>query len=151
MSDAHAPTTQLKTLVELMALAGSPQSTIAKVLDISVPTLTAHYREELDLSKPRRLAQVAGIAFQMAVGRPAKFDGEGRMTQSEIKPDRTMVMFILKTQAGWKETSVVELSDPSAGARDRLASAIDRFFAAGVGGGGPEAEAAKEPDRSRPN
>lgn len=151
--EAHQPTSQSRQLVELLALAGVPQTTIAKLIadGISVPTLTAHYREELDLSKPRRIAQVAGMAFQMALGRPAKFDDAGRLVQSEIKPDKTMVMFILKTQAGWKETSVLELADPTLGARERLASEVDRLLAAIHGAGGAEGEAPAGLDPERPN
>lgn len=151
--EAHQPTSDSRQLVEVLALAGIAQSTIAKLIGggISVPTLAAHYREELDLAKPRRLAQVAGMAFQMALGRPARFDAEGRLIQSEIRPDKTMVMFILKTQAGWKETSVLELADPTLGARDRLASEVDRLIAAIHGDGGPAAEAVAGLDPERPN
>lgn len=130
MSEQHVPTPEWRQLVGLMTAAGFAQQIIAPILKISVPTLKLHYADELATSKGTYLGRVASMAFAMALGRPAKYDAEGRLIQAELKPDRAMVMFILKTQGGWKETSVVEISDPTAGARDRLSSAVDRVLAA---------------------
>lgn len=151
MSEAHAPTAESRQLVGLMTAAGFAQGIIAPLLRISVPTLTAHYDQELKSAKGEYLSRVAQMAFAMALGRPAQYDAEGRQLRAEVKPDRAMVMFILKTQGGWKETSVVEVSDPTAGARERLASAIDRVLAAQLGEGGAEAGSASGLDQQRPN
>lgn len=128
--EAHKPTDESRGHVELLTAVGITQVNIAAILGISVPTLKAHYGDELKLGKAKMIAQVGATLFQQAVGRPAKYDGNGRLIQSELKPDRTSAIFIMKTQAGWKETSVVEISDPTAGARERLAGAVSSTLAA---------------------
>lgn len=149
MSAEHEPTPATRQNVELLALAGTRQEVIASIVGISVPTLKAHYSAELDQAKWKRIAQVAGTVYQAAVGRPARFDNDGRLVQSELKPNLTAGIFILKTQAGWKETSVVEHVDPSAGARDRLAAAVNRALATVPQPGAPEP--AEQPDTARLN
>lgn len=152
MSEQHQPTPQTRQLVELLSFAGYTQVQIAAVVTpagISVPTLKLHYGTELNVSKVTRLAGVAGMALQMAMGRPAKYDEKDRLIQAEIKPNPAMVMFLCKTQLGWKETNVIEHVDPSAGARDRLARAVDSVLASFKPAGGAAPGAAEPPDSER--
>ena len=154
MSAQHVPTPQTRQLVEMLSFAGYPQAQIAKSLTaegISVPTLKKHYADELEGSKVRRLAGVAGMAYQMAMGRPATFDRDGNQLTKEIKPNPAMVMFICKTQLGWKETSVLEVTDPSAGARDRLAGTVDKLIATFDGNGRSTPAPPAAPDQERLN
>lgn len=151
MSAAHQPTASQRQYVELCVAAGIPQDAIAGLIGISIPTLKAHYGAELQLGKYKMIAQVAATQYQLAVGRPAKYDEEGRKIQSELKPYGPSGMFILKCQGGWKETHVVEHLDPTAGATDRLNAAIGRVLAAFDGNERTETEAAQEPNQSRPH
>lgn len=151
MSAEHQPTTKTRDAVEMLVASGIQQQHVAGVLGISVPTLKRHYSEELELGKAKKLAAVAATVFQAAVGRPARFDERNNKTQSEIKPNLAAAFFILKCQGGWKETNVVEVVDPSAGARERLAREVDRCLTAIDGEGGAAADAPAGLDQQRPN
>lgn len=145
--EAHAPTQKTRDAVEMLVASGIQQKHIAGILAISVPTLKLHYPEELELGKAKKLAAVAATIFQSAVGRPAKFDELGNKVQSEIKPDKASAFFIMKCQGGWKETNVVEVVDPTAGARERLAGIVDRTLAASAGAGSLAPSEGLDPER----
>lgn len=147
MSAEHEPTPKTRDAVEMMIASGIQQQHIAGILSISVPTLKRHYPDELALGKAKKLAAVAATVFQAAVGRPARFDERGNKVQSELKPDKASAFFILKCQGGWKETSVVEFVDPTAGALERLTSAVDRALAASAEAG--SIEPSPQPDSER--
>lgn len=146
---AHQPTAQNRTYVELLTACGIPQAAIAGLMGISVPTLTAHYRDELDFGKQKMLGQVGATLFQGAIGRPARFDETGNKLQAELKPNMAAAMFIMKCQGGWKETHVVEHVDPTAGATERLNAALDSVLAAFDEDGRAALEAAAAADRGR--
>jgi len=78
-------------MVELHTTAGTDQETVARLLNIDSKTLRKHYREELDLSKAKANAAVAGVLFNKAKS-----------------GDVASMIFWLKTQAGWKETTRLE-------------------------------------------
>ena len=82
----HEPTKQLRELVKMHALVGTPQAVIADVLDMDVKTLRKHYRRELDLATHQANAQVGGALFNKAV-----------------KGDTAAAIFWLKTRAGFRE------------------------------------------------
>ncbi|MEO0496825.1 MAG: hypothetical protein AAF141_05565 [Pseudomonadota bacterium] len=80
-----------RDLVKGMVMIGVPQDHIAKALGISPTTLTKHFRQEIDGGMSVRIAEVANNLFNIATG-----DGAQAVTAA---------IFIMKTQAGWKETS----------------------------------------------
>lgn len=150
----HTPTPETRQLVELLALAGMRQSQIASAVGegISIPTLKKHYGPLLEVAKIKRLGGVAGMAYTLAMGRPAIYDPKtGALLHEELKPDRSMVQFILRTQAGWKETIGVELTDPTAGARDRLAGIVAKQRAAQLSDGDAAPGPAEQSDPARLN
>lgn len=147
--EAHRPTPQTRQHVELLTAVGIPQAHIAGILGISVPTLKTHYSQEIEIGAAKMLSQVAATLFQGAVGRPARFDEQGNKISAELKPNYACGMFIMKCRGGWKETSVVEHVDPSAGAAERLAAAINRTLAASAEPS--PLEALGEPNPERPN
>lgn len=149
MSAEHEPSQKTREAVEMLVASGIQQAHIAGILQISVPTLKRHYGDELELGKAKKIAAVAATVFQAAVGRPAKFDERGNKVQSEIKPDKASAFFILKCQGGWKETSVVEVVDPTVGALERLTSAVDRTLAASASAG--SLATTPTPNLERPN
>lgn len=96
MSNKHEPTKQLRELVKMHALVGTPQSVIADVLEINDKTLRKYYRRELDLATHQANAQVGGALFNKAV-----------------KGDTTAAIFWLKTRAGFREAKEDFSNEPA--------------------------------------
>lgn len=90
MPTEFEPTPQDRALVETLAGYGVPQEGIAKLVKISIPTLTKHFAEELEVGVLKANLAVAGNLFRMATG-----DGKGAAVSA---------FFWLKTRARWKET-----------------------------------------------
>lgn len=91
-----APTKDQRTLVGIMAGCGFKHELIAERIGIDDKTLRKHFREELTEGKSAANAIVAQSLFKKATG-----DGSQSVTAA---------IFWMKTQAGWKETTVSELS-----------------------------------------
>lgn len=87
------PTDKEVAKVRLYAGLGSTQENIATLLGKSVDTLTRNERtaDALAAGKAETIAKVAGSLVRKA-----------------LSGDTTSAIFYLKTQAGWKETSVNE-------------------------------------------
>lgn len=90
---AHEPTEATRQTVQMHTMVGTPQEVVADVLGIDSKTLRKHYRDELDLAKARANASVCGSLYKKCMA-----------------GDTTAMIFWLKTQAQWKETTVVESS-----------------------------------------
>jgi hypothetical protein len=90
----HIPTPASRSLVQIHATVGTRQELIADLLDIDPKTLRKHYRTELDHSKARANAEIGGALFKKARA-----------------GDTASMIFWMKTQAGWKETTVIEGKD----------------------------------------
>ena len=116
---AHQPTAQTRRTAESMSAFGIPQDEIAKVLGIAKTTLHAHYRDELDTAHVKAIAAVAQCLYKQA-------------TDPENPRSAASAMFWLKTQARWRETTVVEQTGLDGGpiqveevsARERINSRI---------------------------
>jgi hypothetical protein len=93
---AHKPDPTVRRQVEAMAGYGVPEAEIAGVVGVSPKTLRKHYRGELDHGHVKANAKVAENLYRKATG-----DGREAVIAA---------IFWLKTRAGWKETSVQELS-----------------------------------------
>ena len=98
---AHRPDAIGCRQVEAMAAYGVPEADIARVLGIDPKTLRKHYREELDSGHVKANAKVAENLYRKATG-------EGREAV-------TAAIFWLKARAGWRETSIHEVSGRSGG------------------------------------
>ena len=98
---AHTPEPATRRQVEAMAGYGVPEIDIAGVIGVDPKTLRKHYRGELKHGHVKANAKVAENLFRKATG-------EGR--EAVIA-----AIFWLKTRAGWKETSVQELSASGGG------------------------------------
>jgi len=92
----HEPTPDTRQLVQLHTTVGTNQEDVARILGISPKTLRLHYRDELDLSLAKANATIGGALFNKAKG-----------------GDTAAMIFWMKTQAGWKEKSVVEGPGPN--------------------------------------
>jgi hypothetical protein len=95
---AHKPDPADRRQVETLAGFGVREDDIAGVLGIDPKTLRKHYRHELHHGHVKANARVAENLYRKATG-------EGREAV-------TAAIFWLKTRAGWKETSVQEVSGP---------------------------------------
>src|SRR5215207_5981294 len=96
---AHKPNSTARRQVEAMAGYGVPEADIAGVIGIDPKTLRKHYRDELDHGHVKANAKVAENLFRKATG-------EGREAV-------VAAIFWLKVRAGWKETSLHEVSGPA--------------------------------------
>ena len=91
----HDPTHATRQLVQLHATVGTAQVIIADILGIDDKTLRKHYREELDQAKAKANATIGGALFNKAKG-----------------GDTSAMIFWMKTQAGWKDTTAVTIANP---------------------------------------
>jgi hypothetical protein len=98
---AHKPDPASRRQVEALAGYGVPESDIAGVVGIDPKSLRKHYRPELDHGHVKANAKVAENLYRKATG-------EGR--ESVIA-----AIFWLKTRAGWRETTIHEMSGRDGG------------------------------------
>jgi len=91
LKQPHKPTDAQRQTVQLHTTVGTIQPVIAQLLGITEKTLRKHYREELDLSRAKANATIGGALFNKAKG-----------------GDTAAMIFWMKTQAGWRETMVVD-------------------------------------------
>jgi len=94
----HIPDSTQRRQIEAMAAYGLPEAGIARIVGIEARLLRRHYGEELDTGQLKATARVAESLFRRAT--------------SEGPQSVAAAIFWLKTRAGWKETSVQELSGP---------------------------------------
>ena len=97
----YTPTELVRGKVEGLTLAGATTRDISEMLAIPMGTLYRHYGEELKTSKWDKLERVAKNLYNTAIN-----------PESDPKAALTAQIFILKTQAGWKEKSAQEISGP---------------------------------------
>lgn len=88
----HEPTAESRQLVQLHTTVGTTQEDIARILGIDSKTLRKHYRDELDLAKAKANATIGGALFNKAKS-----------------GDTAAMIFWMKTQAGWRETSALAI------------------------------------------
>lgn len=92
----HEPTRATRELVQLHTMVGTRQEAIASIIGIDPKTLRKYYRDELDQSKARANATIGGALFNKAKS-----------------GDTTAMIFWMKTQAGWKETTAIDVTQKS--------------------------------------
>jgi hypothetical protein len=86
---AYEPSDKERVQVKTLAGMGVPDYDIAKVMQMSGPTLRKHFAHELEIGHIEANAKVAQSLFKEA-------------TKTE-KPSVIAQIFWLKTRAGWKE------------------------------------------------
>mgnify|MGYP003135707183 CR=1 FL=1 len=82
-------------MVKSLSGLGITQEQICSILGIARNTLTKYYNEELTQGKAEANAQVAKNLYRIATG-----EGQGAVTAG---------IFWLKCQAGWRDTSTLEV------------------------------------------
>ena len=92
---SYKPTDVERSQVKTMVISGITQEMIAACMNggegIDVKTLRKYYKPELDTAKAIAVANMGRKLYERG-----------------IKGSTTDAIFYLKTQGGWKETSVVE-------------------------------------------
>ena len=105
----HEPTEATRQTVQLHTMVGTNQTDIARVLDIDEKTLRKYYRDELDLAKSKANATIGGALFNKAKN-----------------GDTAAMIFWMKTQAGWRESTNIDhtSSDASMTPKDHGAAVL---------------------------
>lgn len=95
------PTDPDRKTVEIMAAIGTTQQNIARCIQggIDIKTLVKYFREELDTAGIKANAKVGGSMFNKAIG-------------GDVQAQK----YWLGCRAGWKETSIQELTGKDGGA-----------------------------------
>lgn len=95
MRDEHVPTDEKRAIVRALAKYGVRQHDIAVQIGVAKGTLVKYYSEDLDAGMAEAAEGLAKTAYQMAM------DGDVRM-----------MIFLLKTRLGYRETTRIECSGP---------------------------------------
>lgn len=91
-----------------MAGFGVPWVDIAVLVGVDVQTLKKHCEFELVQGEAVAKAKLGQSLFEQAVGRGAEYDTSGRLIRDELKPDKSVAIFMGKARLGFRETSRVE-------------------------------------------
>lgn len=86
---AYEPTDKDRAQVSLLAAMGIPDYDIAKVMQLSGPTLRKYFAHELEVGHVQANAKVAQSLFRQAT--------------DQAKPSVAAAIFWLKCRAGWRE------------------------------------------------
>ena len=92
---AYEPTERDRAQVKMLAAMGVPDYDIAKVMQLSGPTLRKYFFHELESGHIEANAQVAQSLYKMATDKD--------------KPNVSAAIFWLKTRARWSEAKEEEL------------------------------------------
>jgi hypothetical protein len=112
MNPPHEPTAEARGIVQALAQFGVPQPQIAAKIGVGEKTLRKYYATELNDGATAANLAVAQRLYDVA-------------TKGTGKEAVTAAIFWLKTRAGWRETiNVNDVTDPNAGARERLAAKL---------------------------
>ena len=95
MRDEHVPTDEKRAIVRALAKYGVRQHDIAVQIGVAKGTLVKYYSEDLDAGMAEAAEGLAKTAYQMAM------DGDVRM-----------MIFLMKTRLGYRETTRIECSGP---------------------------------------
>ena len=95
MRDEHVPTEEKRAIVRALAKYGVRQHDIAVQIGVTKVTLVKYYRDDLDAGMAEAAEGLAKTAYQMAM------DGDVRM-----------MIFLMKTRLGYRETTRIECSGP---------------------------------------
>jgi len=89
----YKPTKANITTVQNLVLLGAKEPIIAQCVGVNIDTLRKHFHYELTQYREDMLGKVAQSAFTAA-----------------LNGDKTMMIFVLKCRAGWRETDAIDLS-----------------------------------------
>lgn len=108
----------LLTVGQLAHYFGVSEDTFNRRMRESPEILRAYQR-----GRTQTIGTVGSTLLRTAVGTPAQYDAQGRMTMPAIPPNVTAMIFYLKTQGRWSERAVEDGLSPEL--RALLAMATD--------------------------
>jgi hypothetical protein len=102
---------QARALVEALAGFGYTQDAIASMMDppCSRNVLLEHYRDVIDLAAVTFKGRAEGTLARMALGLPEVRVGK-RIIQKEVPPDKTMLIFLLKSRFNYRDSQRHEIT-----------------------------------------
>jgi hypothetical protein len=113
---AYQPSPDARRQVESMAGYGIPQKDIASILKIDEKTLRKYFPDELDRGRAVANVNIGKSLYDQAVGRGAEYDPKtGKLIREEMKPDKSVSIFLGKVRLGMVETRRTEVSGPNGG------------------------------------
>jgi hypothetical protein len=89
----HEPNDEARELARKLSGYGIPQQQIALLLGITLPTLHAHYRDDLDIGMAEANSKIAGTLFQQA-----------------MNGNTAAAIFWCKARMGWSERQNITIS-----------------------------------------
>lgn len=93
MAKKYEPNEEHRRLIEQMTAVGVVQEQVAAVLGVSIDTIQRHYKEELLTAVSKANAKIAGTLYNKA-----------------MRGDTVCMIFWLKTRAGWRERTALEVT-----------------------------------------
>jgi hypothetical protein len=87
----YVPTQKERDQVRVLSAMGVPDVDVARVMQISAPTLRKYFRSELAVGHIESTAKVAESLFKQAT--------------NPVKPNVVAAIFWLKCRAGWRENA----------------------------------------------
>lgn len=100
----HEPTPRSRAEAESMASHGVSHRAIAAIIGVSINTLRKHYMAELILGDAKVQVLLGQTSVRLALGGPAEYHPDGKLKRAEVAPDKTLLIFLLKTRNGLSET-----------------------------------------------
>jgi hypothetical protein len=117
--------------IEKMGGLGLRQKDMALILGISEDTIQRHYRDHYQRGKARMGMTLNNRAFDLAMGKLKDPDDPSK--GYETPPNITMIIWLQKSQFGYRETSRHEIVNPDGpqegghSASDEVASRLERL------------------------
>jgi hypothetical protein len=97
------PTQEQRQIVMNGVAIGVPHAKIARVLNIAVSTMKAHFKDEMETGKTMADIRIGGTIYRSANGSPAVYDDNGNLIRAEQKPIPSLLVWWSKCRMGWKE------------------------------------------------
>lgn len=94
-------------LVEILALAGSSNESIAEVLGVCKSTVKNNYQELLTECREVAFGKVAGEIYHIAM-LPIRDEAGEKLAPELVKAKTALLTFLAKTRLQWRETTRIE-------------------------------------------
>lgn len=90
------------SMIEALSGRGRSIKEIAQLIGRQVRNIQTTYKKELQLGGIKATAKLEQTAHELANGRAALYDKDGRLMFAEVKPREAMVRFLLLTKCGYR-------------------------------------------------
>lgn len=109
----HTPTPDSRRRVQEMARDGLSDAEVGAALGTTESIVAHLYAKWLRLGRAGGTALLAHRLFEMSVGRAAEYDSKGKLLHGPLPPDKTVLMFSVRSRMGWRDgVNSLEVSGP---------------------------------------